>query len=101
MRGTFRTRFEDLHLFHPIGAFSEDQPRLQVDLVPLFVGEVADAGPGFFGAAEVEGTCWLAGGVRAHVHVQIRFSDVGEHSCQSDDVVELFVCSKSAGLKSA
>ena len=80
MRGTFRTLFEGLHLFHPIGAFSQDQPRLQVDLVSLFVREVADVEPGFFGASEVEGARRLAGGVRARVHVQIGFSDVGQHS---------------------
>lgn len=80
MRGTFRTLFESLHLFHPIGAFSQDQPGLQVDLVSLFVREVADVEPGFFGAPEVECACRVAGGVRARVHVQIGFSDVGQHS---------------------
>ena len=80
MRGTFRTLFEGLHFFHPIGAFSQDQSGLQVDLVSLFVRKVADVEPGFFGAAKVEGARWLAGGVRARVHVQIGFSDVGQHS---------------------
>ena len=98
MQGTFRTRFEGLHLFHPIGAFSQDQPGLQVDLVTLFVCEVADVGPGLFGAPKVESTCRLAGGVRTRVHVQIGFSDMEEHSCQSVDMVELCV-SNQPGLR--
>ena len=89
IQGTSRTRFKGLHLLHPIGAFSQDHPRLQVNLVPLFVREPADARPRFFGTPEIENACRLAGGVGAGVHVQVRFSYMGEHSCQSGDVVKL------------
>ena len=96
MRGTFRTRFEGLHLLHSISAFSQDQPRLQVDLVPFLVREVAYVEPRFFGAPEVEGTYRLAGGVRTRVCVQIGFSDMREHSCQGGDMLELWACFRSA-----
>ena len=89
MEETFRTRFEGLHLLDPIGAFSQDHPRLQVNLVSLFVREPADIRPGFFGGPKVESTCRLAGDVRTRVHVQVWFSDVGEHSRERGYVVEL------------
>lgn len=89
IQGIVRTLFEGLHLFHPIGAFSEYQPRLQVDLVPFFVRKVTDVCPRFFGASEVESTCLLAGRMRTRVHAYIGFSDVRKHSCQGADVLEL------------
>lgn len=82
------TRFESFHLFYPVSAFSQDYPRLQVNLVPLFIREVSDTRPGFLRASKIKSTCRLAGGERARVRVQVGFPNVSQHSSQIGYVFE-------------